>query len=369
VQLRIAAGGRSDTRRFLLKEEAAVLDLPAGFESVLVNEGGHGFYRARYAPDLLEALLRRPDELAPIERFNLVNDAWATAVAGLAPVADYLDLTGRFRHEKDRNVWAVIMDSFHWLYRVVEPADRPRLEALVRDRLAPMVAELGWTPKPGEDELTRQLRGDLLRAMGTIGNDPARQREATELYARSLDQPEAVDPNVLPALIAILAYTGDRSRYDEFYRRFRQAATPQEERRYLYALAAFRKPELLEDTLNRSLSGEIRTQDAPFLIGSILSNVHGRERAWTFVKAQWDQMDRLFPKQGLRRMLGGLSGLATPELEQDVHRFIAERKIDLGGKTLEQYLEQLRIVVAFQQREGAAISRYLAARPSSPAAR
>ena len=35
---------------------------------------GHGFYRVRYSPDLLEALLNRLDMLAPIERFNLVNE-------------------------------------------------------------------------------------------------------------------------------------------------------------------------------------------------------------------------------------------------------------------------------------------------------
>lgn len=36
-----------------------------------------------------------------------------------------------------------------------------------------------------------------------------------------------------------------------------------------------------------------------------------------------------------------------------MHRFFRERMIDLGGKTLRQYLEQLRIAVALHQREGA----------------
>jgi puromycin-sensitive aminopeptidase len=49
---------------------------------VLVNEGGHGFYRVRYSGDLLERLLGSLPDLAPIERFNLVNDAWAVTVAG-----------------------------------------------------------------------------------------------------------------------------------------------------------------------------------------------------------------------------------------------------------------------------------------------
>jgi puromycin-sensitive aminopeptidase len=82
-----------------------------------------------------------------------------------------------------------------------------------------------------------------------------------------------------------------------------------------------------------------------------MGNVYGREQAWEFVKTNWDQMDRLFPKQGLRRMCGGVVALATAELEQDVRAFFHSRKIDLGGKTLDQYLEQLRIAVTFRSRE------------------
>ncbi|MEQ1847089.1 MAG: hypothetical protein ABL983_16090, partial [Nitrospira sp.] len=57
---------------------------------------------------------------------------------------------------------------------------------------------------------------------------------------------------------------------------------------------------------------------------------------------------------------GGIVGLATPELEQDVRTFFADRKIDLGGKTLEQYLEQLRIAVSFCEREGSRLRATLA---------
>jgi hypothetical protein len=46
---------------------------------------------------------------------------------------------------------------------------------------------------------------------------------------------------------------------------------------------------------------------------------------------------------------GGWLSLTTGELEQDMRRFFATRKIDLGGKTLEQYLEQLRIAVRMLQ--------------------
>jgi puromycin-sensitive aminopeptidase len=165
---------------------------------------------------------------------------------------------------------------------------------------------------------------------------------------------------VVPSIVAILAHTGDATRYDEFHDRFCTAVTPQEERRYLFSLAAFQPKSLVERTLASTISGEIRTQDAPFLVSAVLGNVYGRELAWDFVKTNWDKMDQLFPKQGMRRLCSGISNLATTELERDVRKFFESRKIDLGGKTLDQNLEQLRVVVTVRERDSHTLRRYLA---------
>ena len=362
LQMRVTAGGKSHTSRILLKEKDTTVPLPDNWESILLNEGGHGFYRVRYAPDLLSRILNPGiEQFAATERFNLINDAWATTVAGLIPLTDYLDLTSRFTRERDKNVWAVLLDSFSFLNRIITAEDRPALEAFLRSRIGPAVADLGWMPRSGESELTKQLRGELIGAQGKLANDPAIQGRAAELYQAYRKDTRVVDPNVVPSLVAILAHTGDANRYEEFNAGFATAATPQEERRYLFSLAAFQPKPLLERTLARTISGEIRTQDAPFLVSAVLGNVYGRELAWDFLKSNWEKMDQLFPKQGLRRMCGGIVNLATPELERDVQDFFTSRKIDLGGKTLAQYLEQLRIVVAFRDREETVLRHYLQA--------
>ena len=360
LQMRVTTGGKASTSRILLTEKDTTVPLPNDWESVLLNEGGHGFYRVRYAPDLLGRLLSAGiDSLAATERFNLINDAWATTVAGLMPLTDYLDLTGRFTAERDKNVWAVLLDSFSFLNRIITAEDRPYLEAFVRGRVGPAVADLSWEPRSSESEGTKQLRGELIGTQGKLGNDPAIQARAADLYRTYRNEATAVDPNVVPALVAILAHRGDEARYDEFNERFRTASTPQEERRYLFSLAAFQPKTLLDRTLARTISGEIRTQDAPFLVSAILGNVYGRELAWDFVKTNWEKMDQLFPKQGLRRMCGGIVNLATPELERDVREFFSSRGIDLGGKTLEQYLEHLRIMVSVRERDGIVLRQYL----------
>ena len=362
LQMRVTGGGKISTSRILLTKKDTTVSLPHDWESVLINEGGHGFYRVRYAPVLLDRILNAGiDRLPATERFNLINDAWATTVAGLMSLTEYLDLTARFTEERDKNVWALLLESFSFLNRIITIEDRPALEAFVRGRVGSTVADLGWEPQHGESELTKQLRGELIGAQGKLGNDPAIQRRAAELYRAYRNNAKAVDPNIVPSLVAILAHTGDAARYEEFDERFRKAPTPQEERRYLFSLASFRPTDLVERTLARTISGEIRTQDAPFLVSAMLGNVDDRELAWAFVKTNWEKMDRMFPKQGLRRMCGGIVSLATPELERDVREFFMTRKIDLGGKTLDQYLEQLRIAVNVRERDGIALRQYLQA--------
>jgi puromycin-sensitive aminopeptidase len=349
LQIRITAGGKSQIQRILLTDAETRLELPDNYESVLVNDGGHGFYRVRYDSDLLDRLLARlPDGLSAIDRFNLVNDAWASVLAGLVPLADYLSLTTRFRDERDKNVWAVLIGSFQTLNRIRMASDGPALEAFVRAQIGPVFAELGWEARARESELTGQLRGDLVRALGILGNDSAVQAEAT----RRLGQGKpTTDANVEAAIIPVVAHIGDAARYDDFHNRFRAATTPQIEQRFLYALTGFRHSELVERTLNGALDGTFRTQDAPMLLRSLLMGVHSRDAAWTFVRTNWTKIGESYPPTGLRRLCEGFVGLANPEQEREVHAFIADRKIDLGGKTLAQYLEQLRITVALRERE------------------
>jgi len=363
VALRAAVKGGWVEKRVLLEEAELRVALPAPPEWAVANAGGHGFYRVQYAPAMLRRMTKALSRIPPIERFNLVNDALALTQAGAMSAAEYLDLTGRFRDETDRNVWTALTGSFAYLSRLIAEGVRPGIEAWVRHRLEPAVERLGWERQPEETELTRQLRADLLRVLGTLGNDEEIQRRARSLYEGYRSDETAVDPNLLPALISILAASGGEAEYDEFLQRFKSARTPQEEQRYLYALAAFRQPALIGRTLERTINGEVRSQDAPFLMRALLGGVYSRGPAWEFLKEHWETMSRQYPGSAYRRMYEGVTALVSADWEQDVQTFFASRGIVLGGKTLEQYLEQLRVAVRFQEREAAALAALLARTP------
>jgi puromycin-sensitive aminopeptidase len=361
ITYRARVNGEIVHARLLLSAEDARVRLANRPDWVVANEGGHGFYRVRYGPELLASLLAAPAEtMTPIERFNLVNDAWAETLAGTLPAFAFLDLSGHFTGETNRHVWTPLLASLGFLARVVPPDLRPSLERLTRARLSTAKTWLGWSPRPDESELVRELRGEILRALGTLGNDEEVQRAARDRYAPGGEM-STLDPNVRAAILAIVAHTGGEIEYAEFLTRFKAAETPQEEQRYLRALADFRSPELIRRTLDLSLNGQVRTQDAPFLARDLLMGVHSRERAWAFVKEHWEQMERLYPSQsGLRRLCEGITGLVTPALEADVRAYFATRNVAFGGKTLLQYLERLRVAVRFREREEASLRAYLA---------
>jgi len=350
IRIRVQTKRGEGAYRLLLTERETTLDLPAEVEWSLVNEGGSGFFRVRYSPELLRALTVNAQHLKPIERFGLVSDVWAATVAGLKPLREFVAMARLFRDETDLNVWRALAAGFNYLDMIAGGEQRPLLAKAVRDVLGPAAARLGWSAKAGEDELTRQLRAMLLGMMGTLGEDNEVQASARAMYAEWSRDIARADRDLMPQLIGILSHTGDRARYEEFKHNFKNARTPQEEQRYLFSLANFRAPELLRQTMEMTLNGEVRTQNAPFLMHSLLANPVSRYEAWDFVRKNWEAMVQKYPDSALPRMCEAVSGLL--DRQEEVNAFFEQHKPRLGQKIIDQHLERLAVAVAFRGREG-----------------
>jgi puromycin-sensitive aminopeptidase len=107
---------------------------------------------------------------------------------------------------------------------------------------------------------------------------------------------------------------------------------------------------LIDRTVDLTMNGEVRTQNAPYLMRGILLNKDARERAWSFMKAHWDEMLRQYPDNSIPRMCEGVIGLVDPALEADVRQFFGAHPVKQGTKQIEQHLERLRVAVACKER-------------------
>ncbi|HEX9123913.1 MAG TPA: M1 family metallopeptidase, partial [Actinomycetota bacterium] len=318
-------------------------DPGSGPPEAVVNAGGSSFLRVRYEDGLREALIgAMPSGLSPIERYGLIDDAWATVVAGLSPVRDYLGLVRGFGDETDLHVWQAMIHGLAWLDRFAEGDLRERLRGLVRELVGPAVERLGWDPAPDEPDLTRALRGSLAGALAVLGDDAhavARLRKL-EMRARA---GERVDAALASAAVGVVAATGGAEEYEPFLAHRESAATPQEQLRYLYALPDFRDPALMDRTLELAMTDAIRTQNAPFVLARAIANRDLGERAWRFVRERWDQIGRRFPQNTIIYVADPVRLLTTAELEAEVQTFFAEHDIPQARKMLQQVLERQRV--------------------------
>lgn len=355
VHLRVG----DDEVRVLLDDEPIEIPI-SDTDAVIVNAGGHGFYRVAYSPELLARIDRRVlAASSTVERYNLVDDAWNAVVAGRLPAADYLDLLSSFVDERELAVWQVMANGIRGLGRLLDDESYERFRPHVRRLVEPALTDLGWEPTPGEDDLRGKLRGLLVALMAVNGGDSVTLERCRELLRRSHDEPNSVHPELVAASTTVVAAHGDTADYDDMVERFRNADTPQEQLRYLYALAEFDSSELLQRTCEFALGPEVKTQNAPFLLGRCIAHRKHGHKAWEFVRRHWSDANERFPSNTIVRMIDPVKLLNTADSETDVQAFFAEHPIPQAAKTLDQILERQRVNVAVRRREEAGITSYL----------
>ena len=321
-------------------------------EWVVGNTESVGFYRVRYAPELAQRLLvHAMDDLSAVERYALVDDRWAEVLADRLEASTFLDQLTHFGAERDLSVWQRIVGTLRSIDHIIDDPDaRAGLAARVAELCRPAAERLGPDPVPGERDRDRQLRATLFEALGALALDPNVDVRARELHRAARDG-EPIDPGLLAASISVIAATGGAGEFDEFVDRFRSASTPQEELRYLSALADFDDEGLSRRVLAMTLSDEVRTQNAPYLLRRCLTNRTQGVHAWAFVTEHWDELGGRFPSNSIVRMLEGIRSLSRPTVADRVFAFFSTHEVPQGDKILAQHLERLEVDVAFRRRE------------------
>jgi puromycin-sensitive aminopeptidase len=374
VNLRASVAGKVETRRVLLDADSLVLPFDGPVDWVVLNDGAWGFYRVRYGPELLAGFsgAAAGGQTTPLERMALVSDTWAAVLAGKASLEELVTLLLALRHEEDPDVWATMLGPLYTLDLVIPTDDRPALSAFVRRLVGPAFDRLGWDPAPDEPQRQGILRGRLISFLGVLGVDATVRAEASRRFAQHLAHGEkdrqnagggSLAPDVVTAAVNVAVADGGVKTWETVRQQFHQAINPQDRIRYLQALTSTEDPELLIRALEATLTPEVRSQDAPFVISGVLGGRSGRALAWPWLTGHWEQIQSKLPANLLVRVLEGLTALTDPELAAEAHAWIAATDLPIGGPRLAQLEERLDINVALGQRIGASIAATLE-RPS-----
>jgi puromycin-sensitive aminopeptidase len=346
LTVRQVSGTEERLDRILIEAGGAELGVLAPDAAIVANAGSASFVRVWYDDELRSRVVARAmDVLSPIERYGLVDDAWAAVVAGEASAGSFLDLVQGLRNETDLRVWQAILGGLGWFDRFVEGEARERLRAFVRDLVRPALARLGWEAAEDESDLTRALRGQIVQSLAVLGADPE-----TLAQCRELELEGEGDPQLLQAAVEAVAAEGTAEDLDRYWRRYRSATTPQEEERYLFATARFPGEAEIDRLLAASMTDEVRTQDAPYLLARSTTNRQHGPTVWRFIADRWDEMQDRFAASNIIALVSGIRYLTDPEVVDEVDAFFREHDIPQNRLMLRQGLERMRVAARLRER-------------------
>jgi puromycin-sensitive aminopeptidase len=357
VPLVLKVGSPSGIReeRVILAGESAEVTF-SGATWVFPNGGGAGFYRFSLDDGAIDRLAGSlATGLAPEERLNLVGNQWALLKAGIGNVGAFLTLIRGFAGEQDRAVLEAIAQRLGWLEcHVLADADRPRFAALVQALYGPELAALGWDARDGEPVDLRVKRSAVVHALGHLGRDGAVLDEARARLERYLVDRGTLEPNLVPVVANLVARNADTALYERFLERKRASAAddPEEEERFLYALASFETPALVERTLALTFTDDVRMQDRAFVLSRLLGSRAARDATWAFVRDGWSERILTMDPMLRQYVIRGMAALTSPALAGPVGEFLAAHVTDDTRETTAQAREQLRIDAAAVTRLG-----------------
>src|SRR5581483_9632350 len=360
VSLKTASGAQG--RYELLTGKEQTFELPGCHDWVFGNANGSGYYRTGYDSRVFDDMSRNAKkDFTPAERIVLIRDAWAAVRAGQQPIGDFLHLADVLQSDPSGLVVRQLDRQLDYIGKyLVADSDRSHYQAWVRGLLIPTFKEVGWQPAPGEDENRKALREYVLHTLGYTGRDPEVLATARDLASKALNNPAAVDPSINDTVFTLAAVSGDANLYDQIVARLKSAAAPpQEYYRYLYSLAEFRDPGLLQRTLNYALSSEVRSQDSLGLIASVMENPAGEKLAWEFVQSHWEQIDKIMGGYNTGGLVATTGSFCEAGLRNEVQNFFSRHPVPDAERSLRQAQENSNYCIDLKTQQSPALASWL----------
>jgi puromycin-sensitive aminopeptidase len=238
-----------------------------------------------------------------------------------------------------------------------------RFETFARSLLRPLFDEVGVTATASDSDDRRSLRAVLIGALGTFGQDPEVIGKARAALDRSLAGGPPLEPTVAGAIVKTAAMHGDAKLFDALGAAADRAASPEEQYRYLFALGDFREPALIDRGLQRSLSPQLRSQDAAIYLAQFFVNPGARRRAWVFVTEHWTALEpKITIAGGDTNLIRSLGAFCDARSREEMASFFAAHPLPGATRTLTQTIEQINTCIALREKQAPNVSAWLASR-------
>ncbi|MYN45486.1 M1 family peptidase [Pseudoduganella sp. FT93W] len=295
--------------RTLVSNGKASVTLP-GCGAVLVNAGQTGYYRTLYAPQAFASLASQFRQLPTIDQLGLLGDSRALGMAGQMPASSALDLASNAAVDAAPQVWnsiAGVLLSLHGLYEG-KPDQQAALDRYGRQRLAPVLAHLGWQARAGESSAVANLRETLVVALGAMGDESV-TAEARRRFAAVGHDARALPPELRRPILGVLAENADTATWEQLHKAAQDEPTPMIKAELYGLLGMAKDVQLARRALELALADEGGVTTSAAIVGHVAGN--HPDMAYDYSIAHYAEFEKKVDASARSRYFARLGGRSS----------------------------------------------------------
>jgi tricorn protease interacting factor F2/3 len=325
IPITLEINGHSQS--ILMDSSEQILDTRNPVKSLKVNLDRTGFYLVRYVGHTPEDLLWN-SRLSAIDQWGIVFDAFALLLSEKMAFPDYMSLLKRFIPGTEYLPIHEISDQLTFLNTVA----RRRISDFSRTFHRSQLDLL----RQKADENARVLREAVASRLTLVDDSYSR-----ELATKFKDY-DTVPPDMKQAVA--LAYARSTEDYDSLLAAYRKSGSDEDKNRILTAMTAFTTASLVNQTLDFTLTTEVKRQDTRLILAAATRNPDARNITWKWLQDNIGKLKERYEGTGI---LSGTFLSIIPILGigrvEEMKTFFTHHKIPDAGVGISAGLERLLV--------------------------
>lgn len=327
-----------------------------------LNVGDSAHFITRYSDNLMAKLIEEleTDQLAPLDRLQLLHEQSLLTRAGLITSDKLLPLLDAYKHETTEAVWDIMCLTIGELKKFVEQdeASEKKLRYFAGQIARAQFERLGWEPREDESETDTKLRANIIGLM-VYSEDPEVLATTRELYESS--SLEELDPELRPLILgAVVRYSQQPQQLvDTLMETYATTSSSELQLDITHGVTSTRDETIIQHLLEQVQSGKIiRHQDAFRWFVYLLRNRNGRTLAWDWLRGNWQWIEKTFggdkSYDDFPRYAG--NSLTTREQLEQYREFFTPLQAELALKRVIAIgISEIEGKVALIERDGPAV--------------
>ncbi|MDD5147698.1 MAG: M1 family metallopeptidase [Candidatus Daviesbacteria bacterium] len=375
---------RAGKEQFLMNKRN--MDIPNRGEKL--NTGEVSLVRVDYPKSYLGRLEKsiRNRKLGASDRLGLIRDSFDLAKSGDSPTSLSLELALSYVMEEDYTVWSTLTEHLSELDSLLaHESFHEDFKKYGREIYSGIAKKMNWQKEPQEKHTDSLLRGMVLYRLGSFG-DQEIIKKAQELFEQQMslrasakqssqdnnptqiassqaprnDNNYKIDPDLRSTVYNLIAENGGMEEFKTLIKMYKMEENQQEKDRIGRSLGHFKSKNILQKTLDFSISKHVRFQNSLQIIASVWSNPAGRYLAWEFVKKNWELLKERYAGGHIFPKLFQQAGEFTRQADaKDIENFVAKHPVLEAKRTVAQALEKIYSNAEWLKRDRDKIKKFL----------